>query len=67
MLVATLDASLLGNMLAGKVVMIDGDGVIWAGEGQDFAIRKKITFCWYLISGFGDCKKFHGYLISRFQ
>ena len=44
MLVATLDASLLGNMLAGKVVIIDGDGVIWAGEGQDLAIRKKFHF-----------------------
>ena len=67
MLVATLDASLLGNMLAGKVVIIDGDGVIWAGEGQDFAIRKKSSFCGCLISRFGDCKKFHGYLILWFQ
>ena len=67
MLVATLDASLLGNMLAGKVVITDDDGVIWADEGKDFAIRKKISFCACLISRFGDCKKFHGYLISRFQ
>ena len=44
MLVATLDASLLGNMLAGKVVIINGDGVIGAGGGQDLAIRKKFHF-----------------------
>ena len=28
---------------------------------------KSIKFCGYLISRFGDCKTFQGFLISRFQ
>ena len=33
MLLVTLRASLLGNLLPSKWVIRDGDGVIWAGEG----------------------------------
>ena len=41
MLLGTLGASLLGDLLPSKWVIRDGDGVIWAGEGvirtgQDF-------------------------------
>ena len=35
MLLGTIAARLLGNMLAGKVIWA-GEGVIWAGEVQDF-------------------------------
>ena len=36
MLATKLGAALLANILAGKGVERGGDGVIWAGEGQDF-------------------------------
>ena len=36
MLLGTIAARLLGNMLAGKKVIWAGEGVIWAGEVQDF-------------------------------
>ena len=36
MLAATLGASILGTMLSGKGVARGGDGVIRAGEEQDF-------------------------------
>ena len=35
-LLGTLDATLLGNMLAGKEVIRPDEEVIRAGEGQDF-------------------------------
>ena len=36
MLVTTLGASLLGNLLAGKGVIRAGEGTIRSGKGQDF-------------------------------
>ena len=36
MLVTTLAASLLGNLLAGKGVITAGEGTIRSGKGQDF-------------------------------
>ena len=36
MLVTTLGASLLGNLLAGKGVIRAGEGKIRSGKGQDF-------------------------------
>ena len=36
MLAATLDANLLGNMLAGKGVIRAVEGTVRAGEGHDF-------------------------------
>ena len=36
MLATKLGAVLLANILAGKRTERGGDGVIWAGEGQDF-------------------------------
>ena len=36
MLVTTLAASLLGNLLAGKGVIRAGEGTIRSGKGQDF-------------------------------
>ena len=36
MLLGTVGARLLGNMLAGKKVIWAGERVIWAGEVQDF-------------------------------
>ena len=39
MLAATLGASLLGKMLAGKLVKTADEGTIRAGEGQDFWCR----------------------------
>ena len=36
MLVTTLGASLLGNLLAGKGVITAGEGTIRSGKGQDF-------------------------------
>ena len=35
MLLATLDASMLGNMLTGKGVVIAGKGVVRAGRGYN--------------------------------
>ena len=36
MLVTTLGASLLGNLLVGKGVIRAGEGTIRSGKGQDF-------------------------------
>ena len=36
MLVTTLGASLLGNLLAGKGIIRAGEGTIRSGKGQDF-------------------------------
>ena len=35
MLLGTLGASLLGNNLAGKRVNRAGEGIVWAGEGNE--------------------------------
>ena len=42
MLLGTLEASLLGNLLTGKVIMRAGDGIVGAGEGG--GSKKKTKF-----------------------
>ena len=42
MLLGTLGASLLGNLLTGKGIMRAGDGIVRAGEGN-----KKKTYIHY--------------------
>ena len=44
MLLATLGASLLGNLLTGKGIMRAGDGIVRAGEGSKKKTKFAITF-----------------------
>ena len=43
MLLGTLGASLLGNLLTGKGMMRAGDGIVRAGEGSGSKKKKKFT------------------------
>ena len=44
MLLGTLGASLLGNLLTGKGIMRAGDGIVRAGEGSKKQTKFAITF-----------------------
>ena len=44
MLLGTLGASLLGNLLTGKGIMRAGDGIVRAGEGSKKKTKFAITF-----------------------
>ena len=44
MLLETLGASLLGNLLTGKGIMRAGDGIVRAGEGSKKKTKFAITF-----------------------
>ena len=44
MLLGTLGASLLGNLLTGKGIMRAGDGIVTAGEGSKKQTKFAITF-----------------------
>ena len=44
MLLGTLDASLLGNMLVGKEISRAGDGIIRAGYGSERPVNKNFKF-----------------------
>ena len=44
MLLGTLGASLLGNLLTGKGIMRAGDGIVRAGEGSKRKTKFAITF-----------------------
>ena len=44
MLLGTLGASLLGNLLTGKGIMTAGDGIVRAGEGSKKKTKFAITF-----------------------
>ena len=44
MLLGTLGASLLGNLLTGKGIMRAGDGIVRAGEGSKKKTKFTITF-----------------------
>ena len=44
MLLGTLGASLLGNLLTGKGIMKAGDGIVRAGEGSKKKTKFAITF-----------------------
>ena len=43
MLLGTLGASLLGNLLTGKVIMRAGEGIVRAGEGSGSKRKPKCT------------------------
>ena len=44
MLLGTLDASLLGNLLTGKEINRAGEGVLRAGYGHPSQINNKMDF-----------------------
>ena len=44
MLLGTLGASLLGNLLTGKDIIRVGDGIVRAGEGSKKKTKFAITF-----------------------
>ena len=44
-LLGTLGASMLGNMLAGKGINRAGDGIIRTGYGSKRSVRKNFEFC----------------------
>ena len=44
MLLGSLDASLLGNIVAGKDINRAGEGVVRAGYGRCFSKNKKTDF-----------------------
>ena len=43
MLLGTLGASVLGNLLSGKGMMSSGEGIVRAGEGSGSKIKTKFT------------------------
>ena len=51
MLLGTLGASLLGNLLTGKGIMRAGDGIVRAGSGS----KKNPKFC-VTFSSFNKCR-----------
>ena len=53
MLLGTLGASLLGNLLTGKGIMRAGDGIIRAGEGNGSKKKTKFTIT---ISSINKCR-----------
>ena len=53
MLLGTLDASLLGNMLAGKGINRAGEGLIRAGYGSKIIFNQRFLILHHPLTNFG--------------